>query len=85
MTSLIILVAAPVLAWFVGMPPALVALVWVVAFLVMLVIWGSKSIPRAIVFVIVFPIALCIALAALTVFNENANSGRPQHVERATR
>jgi hypothetical protein len=37
------------------------------------------------VFVIVFPIALCIALAALMVFNENANSGRPQHVERATR
>ena len=67
------------------MPPALVALVWVVAFLVMLVIWGSKSIPRAIVFVIVFPIALCIALAALMVFNENANSGWPQHVERATR
>jgi hypothetical protein len=36
-------------------------------------------------FVIMFPIALCIALAALMVFSENANSGRPQHVERATR
>jgi hypothetical protein len=85
MTALIILIAAPALAWFAGMPPVLIALVWVAAFLVMLVIWGSKSIPRAIVFVVVFPIALCIALAAIMVFGENANSERPRHVERATR
>ena len=65
----------------------LIALVWVAAFLVILFIRGdAKSIPHAIVFVIVFPILpSAMALAALMVFGESANSERPRHVERATR
>jgi hypothetical protein len=51
----------------------------------LVILWGSKSIPRAIVFVVVFPVLLVITLTALMAFSQNADSGRLQHVERAKR
>jgi hypothetical protein len=66
------------------MTPAII-LVAALVFFVMFILWASKSIPRAIVFVVVFPVLLAISLVALMAFNQNADSGPPQHVERAKR
>ena len=83
MTSLVILVAAPTLAWFFGANPTLIVLVGAVVGFLLFIRWGTRSIPHAIVFVIVFPIALAMAFAALTLYAENEQ--RPRHVERAAR
>ena len=83
MTSAIILVTAPALAWFFGANPLLVVLVFALVGFVLFVRWGTRSIPHAIVFVIVFPILLMITFAALTLYHPD--SERPQHVERAER
>lgn len=52
----------------------------VVVGLILFIRWGSKSIPRAIVFVVVFPILLMLALALLSVSHEDTQrvSAQPQ-------
>ena len=65
------------------MTPAIILVAALLGF-VLFIRWGTRSIPHAIVFVIVFPILLMIALAAL-MFHPNADGERPHHVERATR
>ncbi len=43
----------------------------VVIGLILFIRWGAKSIPHAIVFVVLFPILLVIALAVLSVSHED--------------
>ena len=75
----------PFIAGFFGVNPTLGVLISALVFFILLVRCKLKSIPRAIVSVIVFPITLMIALAVLTMFHPNADSVRPQHVEWAKR
>lgn len=66
-----------------------IILVAALVFFITFVVWASKSIPRAIVFTVVltvvFPFLLAIGYIALVAFSQNADSGRPQQVERAKR
>jgi hypothetical protein len=72
--------------------PGEVIIVVVVALALLFVlfcVWASKSIPRAIVFAVVFitvfPVVLIIGFVAVVAFSENADSGRPQHIEKSKR
>ena len=58
-------------------------LVFLIAGLILIVAfirWGTRSIPHAIVFVVLFPILLCIALAFLSASHEDTQrvSAQPQ-------
>jgi tellurite resistance protein TehA-like permease len=63
----------------------LIVLAFAVVAFILFIRWGSKSIPRAIVFVVVLPIFLVIAIVVLmaaSAIDQRIND-RPYHVTKA--